>query len=154
MSLRDKLPPEEVAAARQRYAVTRAAELLDDHTYATSVAGSGTGPRVCRCGHREKPQDGEPLQDVHRRHLLATLADAGLLVTPEHDQQVILNYLRTQHTPTVRIENPEQIVPFLAKAWDEGYKQGGPMHDVDYDDPDAHTRNPYRREAGESGADA
>lgn len=31
-----------------------------------------------------------------------------------------------------------------AEAWDEGYKQGGPMHDVNYDDPDAHTRNPYR----------
>lgn len=32
----------------------------------------------------------------------------------------------------------------LAKAWQEGFKQGGPMHDVNYDDPDAHTRNPYR----------
>lgn len=31
----------------------------------------------------------------------------------------------------------------LARAWDEGFKQGGPMCDVDYDDPDAHTRNPY-----------
>lgn len=41
-----------------------------------------------------------------------------------------------------------------AKAWDEGYKQGGPMHDVDYDDPDAHTRNPYKKKAGESDADA
>jgi hypothetical protein len=35
--------------------------------------------------------------------------------------------------------------PFIAaQAWDEGFKQGGPMHDVNYDDPDAHTRNPYR----------
>ena len=32
-----------------------------------------------------------------------------------------------------------------AKAWDEGFKQGGPMHDVNYDDPNAHTRNPYRQ---------
>ena len=32
-----------------------------------------------------------------------------------------------------------------AKAWDEGFKQGGPMHDVNYDDPGAHTRNPYRQ---------
>lgn len=31
-----------------------------------------------------------------------------------------------------------------AVAWQEGFKQGGPMHDVNYDDPDAHTRNPYR----------
>jgi hypothetical protein len=31
-----------------------------------------------------------------------------------------------------------------AQAWDEGFKQGGPMHDENYDDPDAHTRNPYR----------
>lgn len=32
------------------------------------------------------------------------------------------------------------------KAWDEGFKQGGPMHDVNYDDPDSHRRNPYRKE--------
>jgi len=42
----------------------------------------------------------------------------------------------------------EQMAPLLAQAraeaWDEGFKQGGPMHDVNYDDPDAHTRNPYR----------
>lgn len=31
-------------------------------------------------------------------------------------------------------------------AWQEGFKQGGPMHDVFYDDPDAHTRNPYAHE--------
>ena len=60
---------------------------------------------------------------------------AGLLVTPEHDAAV------------------------AAKAWDEGFKQGGPMHDVNYDDPDAHTRNPYERadriekEAGELNED-
>lgn len=28
-------------------------------------------------------------------------------------------------------------------AWAEGFKQGGPMHDENYDDPDAHRRNPY-----------
>ena len=39
----------------------------------------------------------------------------------------------------------EAAAPHLmAQAWDEGHKQGGPMHDVNYDDPDAHTRNPYR----------
>lgn len=31
-----------------------------------------------------------------------------------------------------------------AKAWDEGFKQGGPMHDEKYGEPDAHRRNPYR----------
>jgi hypothetical protein len=36
--------------------------------------------------------------------------------------------------------------PLMAIAWDEGFKQGGPMHDVNMDDPDAHTRNPYRSE--------
>ena len=35
----------------------------------------------------------------------------------------------------------------LAKAWQEGFKQGGPMHDVNCDDPDAHTRNPYKEVA-------
>lgn len=34
----------------------------------------------------------------------------------------------------------------MARAWDEGFKQGGPMHDEHYEDPDAHTRNPYRAE--------
>lgn len=39
----------------------------------------------------------------------------------------------------------EAALPLVAtQAWDEGFKQGGPMHDVNYDDPDAHTRNPYR----------
>ena len=33
-----------------------------------------------------------------------------------------------------------------AQAWDEGFKQGGPMHDADMNDPDAHKRNPYRTE--------
>lgn len=38
----------------------------------------------------------------------------------------------------------EFIAPSIAaQAWQEGFKQGGPMHDVDCDDPDAHTRNPY-----------
>ena len=83
------------------------------------------------------------------------LSEAGLLVTPEHDQQVILNYLRTQHTPTVRIENPEQIVPFLAKAWDEGCAAGlREANDKARGVQNNPAPNPYRREAGESGADA
>lgn len=44
------------------------------------------------------------------------------------------------------MENVLGDVGDLAQAWDEGFKQGGPMHDVNYDDPDAHTRNPYRKE--------
>ena len=58
----------------------------------------------------------------HAEHVAQALDVAGLLVTPEHDAAV------------------------AAKAWDEGFKQGGPMHDENYDDPDAHTRNPYRIE--------
>lgn len=39
----------------------------------------------------------------------------------------------------------EAALPLVAaKAWDEGFKQGGPMHDVNMDYPNAHTRNPYR----------
>ena len=34
---------------------------------------------------------------------------------------------------------------YSTQAWSEGFKQGGPMHDVNYDDPDAHTRNPYEK---------
>lgn len=42
----------------------------------------------------------------------------------------------------------DTAAPFIAaKAWDEGFKQGGPMHDVNMDNPDAHTRNPYRSHA-------
>ena len=37
------------------------------------------------------------------------------------------------------------LIPQLkADAWQQGFKQGGPMHDVNYDAPDAHTRNPYQ----------
>lgn len=36
------------------------------------------------------------------------------------------------------------VIARMADAWDEGFKQGGPMHDENHDDPDAHTRNPYR----------
>lgn len=77
--------------------------------------------------------------------LARALDDAGRLVTPEHDAAVIEKFLRERDTPSVRIENPEAITPLLAKAWDQGFKQGGPMHDVHLDDPDAHTRNPYRK---------
>lgn len=38
--------------------------------------------------------------------------------------------------------------PRIAQVWAEGFKQGGPMHDSDYDDPDKHTRNPYREADG------
>lgn len=35
------------------------------------------------------------------------------------------------------------VQQLMFEAWAEGFKQGGPMHDVNYDDPDAHRRNPY-----------
>ena len=31
----------------------------------------------------------------------------------------------------------------LRQAWAEGFKQGGPMHDEHYGEPDKHTVNPY-----------
>ena len=36
-----------------------------------------------------------------------------------------------------------------AEAWREGFKQGGPMHDVDYDNPGSHRINPYRAQTEE-----
>jgi hypothetical protein len=50
------------------------------------------------------------------------------------------------------LERGWKLAP-LAQAWDEGFKQGGPMHDVTLDAPNAplgvdafdlHTHNPYR----------
>jgi hypothetical protein len=45
------------------------------------------------------------------------------------------------------IENADELEEYIRErekvAWAAGFKQGGPMHDVNYDDPDAHTRNPY-----------
>jgi hypothetical protein len=39
----------------------------------------------------------------------------------------------------------EAAAPHLQEsAWDEGFKQGGPMHDEHYGEPDKHTINPYR----------
>lgn len=64
MSLRDKLPPEEVAAARQRYAITRAAELIDRRILPVAEGD----PRI---------GDG--------RAIARALDAAGLLATPERD---------------------------------------------------------------------
>ena len=36
------------------------------------------------------------------------------------------------------------IQGLMAEAWDEGFKQGGPMHDEHYGEPDKHKINPYR----------
>lgn len=61
---------------------------------------------------------------------------------------IVTRYLEERDAPSIRVEVPEQIRLFIdqekAKAWDEGFKQGGPMHSVNLNDPDAHTRNPYR----------
>ncbi|UXM92549.1 hypothetical protein [Paenarthrobacter sp. JL.01a] len=51
-----------------------------------------------------------------------------------------------KYRPNVAADILAAAQPLMAIAWDEGYKQGGPMHDVNMDDPDAHTRNPYRRQ--------
>ena len=74
MSLRDKLPPEEMAAARQRYAITRAAEVLHNAW-------------IDRCGVTAPTRD--------HVHVFARALDAaGLLVTPERDAAVAAKALR------------------------------------------------------------
>jgi hypothetical protein len=35
------------------------------------------------------------------------------------------------------------IRKLMQEAWDEGFKQGGPMHDEHYGEPDKHKINPY-----------
>ena len=37
----------------------------------------------------------------------------------------------------------EREMKIAKMAWDEGFKQGGPMHDEHYGEPDKHTINPY-----------
>lgn len=51
-----------------------------------------------------------------------------------------------RHLAEIRAARPweKSIREREAAAWDAGFKQGGPMHDENHDDPDAHTRNPYR----------
>lgn len=52
-----------------------------------------------------------------------------------------------QYRPDTAADLLAAAQPLMAIAWDEGFKQGGPMHDVNYDDPGAYRRNPYRKEA-------
>ena len=62
------------------------------------------------------------------------------------DRAEHIAYGINEHAPAGLLASPAHDAAVAAKAWDEGFKQGGPMHDVNYDDPDAHTRNPYRIE--------
>lgn len=59
----------------------------------------------------------------------------------EHPEDPAYEIAHAQH-------QAEALAPVIraarAEAWQEGFKQGGPMHDVNYDDPDAHRRNPYK----------
>lgn len=47
------------------------------------------------------------------------------------------------------LDLPELLRKTKEGAWDEGFKQGGPMHDVNYDDQSAPATNPYRVERNE-----
>lgn len=123
--------------------IDRAAEVLEVHEVVFIDHEVGY---ECGCNeHGDGHLDGLPFLTDALKHQVRALEAAGLLASPEHDRQVIEKFLRERDTPSVRIENPEFIAPLLAKAWDEGFEQGGPMHDVNCDDPDAHTRNPYER---------
>lgn len=73
MALRDNLPPEVVAAARQRYTLARAAELIDRHILPVAEGD----PRI---------GDG--------RVIARALANAGLLISPKHDAAVRAEALR------------------------------------------------------------
>lgn len=79
MSLRDKLPPEEVAAARQRYAITRAAEVLRTSKAFRASAAFGV--------------PGEAWVDAATR-MVEALDAAGWLVSPEHDRKVAAHTFR------------------------------------------------------------
>lgn len=70
------------------------------------------------------------------REAVRNMAYAG-----SYPQEKAARYVRT-----VEAIIDARVKAAKAEAWAEGYKQGGPMHDVNYDDPDAHTRNPYRIE--------
>ncbi|MDQ5863098.1 MAG: hypothetical protein M3536_12640 [Actinomycetota bacterium] len=45
-------------------------------------------------------------------------------------------------------QHPKALAPaikqLMAEAWQEGFKQGEPMHDEHYGEPDKHKINPYR----------
>lgn len=66
----------------------------------------------------------------------------GYAIDPEDEYRDPIN------APANRRANERYFDRWLAgvkaDAWDEGFKQGGPMHDEHLDDPDAHRRNPYR----------
>jgi len=73
------------------------------------------------------------------------------MAVPDEAVEAAANIIRERDYPdyTPDLDFARRVLrvaaPFIAaQAWDEGFKQGGPMHDVDYDDPNAHTRNPYR----------
>lgn len=62
-------------------------------------------------------------------HLDSAMTSSGFdAALAAHDTQVILDYMRTKEQPSIRIENPEDVLPFiqraLADAWDAGAKYG------------------------------
>lgn len=76
----------------------------------------------------------------------------------QRDREVIKEFLRTRYRPSVRIENPEDVRPFLAahdrevaeRAWDEGFNKGtahGIAYQAGNDEAWKRPANPYRIES-------
>jgi hypothetical protein len=81
---------------------------------------------------------------TYDERMTAVRAELRTLLAPRTEQEYrVMEWLADWDLP---ILEPLRDMVQRAKrdAWDEGFKQGGPMHDVNYDDPDAHKRNPYR----------
>lgn len=94
----------------------------------------------------EQPENVPPIRkaDEKRRERDRTLlAGPQSLRTPENAALAdrLIQAVEDKHgvlLPAVR--------QLMFEAWAEGHKQGGPMHDENLDDPDAHNRNPYEDE--------
>lgn len=103
--------------------------------------------------------------DEVREHYAMLVQDAGgtggwaqdtfNAAIAEAKRQAVLDYMRTKEIPAVRIENPEDIIPFMdhtiveakAAAWDEGYEASD--HEAQFDGTHGRTDNPYRTTATE-----
>ena len=64
---------------------------------------------------------------------------------PTYEDIVALNRQLANQLVQMSDNLQESALDIAEKAWDEGFKQGGPMHDENYDDPGAHRRNPYTK---------
>lgn len=96
-------------------------------------------------------EDCKKVRDIHRfAEAKLQQGNARIVDRQQARQDLFLTNLiygldETVHDLREQLAEDEMITrDRLARAWQDGFKQGGPMHDVNFDDPDAHTRNPYR----------